>query len=842
MDSEDHDPVEMIVKLAGGMTPERRGRFIESACGGDAELRAAVEARLTAAAGSASTEQAATTTEPTVAETGDSTPELVESIALDAVSALPDSGEVEVEAAGGADLGEGSPIDAYCDQGRLDPRARLRLFQQVCRSVHAAHQRGMIHGGLGLHDIRVGADGTPRVIAGSREARGAEQRGGPDDMSPEQVLGEPVTTATDVYALGVVLYRLLTGRYPYHVSSSDPAEVARAVSEQAPERPSVAVFRPGPEGSNQTLLGTEPKTLERFLSGDLDLIVLKALQKDPERRYASVEQFVDDIDRFLEGRPVRAHRGGRLYRASKLVGRHPAAVVIGALTLAALSLGLIAARVSLARAARERDRAETEFRTALAAIDDLSSRVIDGHSFDTPGLEAARTPLLERALRYYGDFLERRGHEAALAEEAAEAQAKVARATRLIGLPEEAVVQYEQAVARREELVNRHPEAARQMDRLIGTLTELGELLASIQGREEEALRQFGRARELIERGDAARRASAARRRELARVLAGIAGIEQRRDRPDQAQASLRRAIELFGGLASESSATTDDQAALASAQVVLGNLLAAREGMFGQAVAAFTRGIDLRREITREHPERVDQVHRLAVDLAALASLRRAAGQLDLAIEEGGRALELLEQLDRRFPDHVPYQTGLYLACDMMSRLRNQQGEASAAQAQAERARAVLERLVAAHPKETGFQLDLARSHDFIGRLLRRQGKFAEAFRSFRRAVGVLEGVPGLDPAGSYQLAISLASCVALVGAGPDAAPPDDESQLTPADRRRRELYGKRAVEVLGRAIAGGFGNLPLYETDRDLDPLRGRADFQKLLKELAAKNKAKV
>jgi non-specific serine/threonine protein kinase/serine/threonine-protein kinase len=835
MDSEDHDPVEMMVKLAGGMTPDRRGRFLEAACGGDAGLRAEVEARLTAAREAQNAGQPATVIEGADAGAGQASPEAVESIALDALSAAPDPGECRGEDQ--ADLVESPPIDVYGDQERLGVLARLRLFQQACRSVHAAHQHAIIYGDLALRDIRVGPDGIPRVAAGGREQQAAGQDVDLDRTSPEQVLGEPVTTLTDVYALGVVLYRLLTGRSPYQVSGSDPAEIAQAISEQAPERPSAAAFRAGPDGLDRTLPGTMPKALERFLSGDLDLIVLKALQKEPERRYASAEEFADDIDRFLEGRPVRAHRGGRFYRAGKFVGRHPVAVAVAILSLTGLSLGLIATRVSLVRASRERDRAEAGFRTALTAINGLSSRVLEGHHFENPGLEPARRALLERFLGYYEDLLEKHGHDSALAEEAADAQTKVARAARLIGLPDKAAVQYERATARWEEIARRHPEEHRHADRLITTLIELGELLSTIEGRGEEALQHFERARELIERGDATRSKSATRRRELTRALAGIADIEQRRDRPDQAVTSLRRAIETLGGLVSEDVATTDDQAALASAHVALGHLLAARDGMFDQAVAALTKGIDRRRTITQEHPERVDQMHRLAADLAARASLRRAAGQLDLAVEDGGHALEILESLDRRFPDHVPYQRGLYLAYDMMSHLRNQQGESAAALAQAERARGVLERLAAAHPSETLFRIDLARGHDFIGRLLRIRGKFAEAFRSFQRAVDVLEGVRGLDPAGGYQLAISLASCASLVGAGPESAPPDDESRLTPADRRRRELYGKRAVEVLGRAMAGGFGNLPLYETDRDLDPLRNRADFQKLLKETSEK-----
>jgi hypothetical protein len=182
-----------------------------------------------------------------------------------------------------------------------------------------------------------------------------------------------------------------------------------------------------------------------------------------------------------------------------------------------------------------------------------------------------------------------------------------------------------------------------------------------------------------------------------------------------------------------------------------------------------------------------------------------------------------------------------LYLTYDMMSRLRNQQGESAAALELAEQARRVIERLVAQHPREPGFKLDLSRCHDFIGRLLRHQGKFDEAFRSFQRGVDVLESLPNLDPAGSYQLAISLASCVSLIGAGPDAGPPDDESKLSAADRLRRQLYGKRAVTALSRACSGGFANLQVCQTDSDLDPLRDRPDFQKLLKDLSVSDQAK-
>jgi hypothetical protein len=174
-----------------------------------------------------------------------------------------------------------------------------------------------------------------------------------------------------------------------------------------------------------------------------------------------------------------------------------------------------------------------------------------------------------------------------------------------------------------------------------------------------------------------------------------------------------------------------------------------------------------------------------------------------------------------------------------MASHLRNQQGDSTEALQLAELARAVLERLLAKHPAAPAYVTDLARCHDFIGRLLKHKGKYADALRSFQRAVDALEGLPKLDPAGYYQLAISLTSCISLFGSTSDLASSDDDSKLSQGDRLRRELHGKRAVAALTVAISGGFGNLQLYRQDGDLDPLRERTDFQKLLNELAVKDK---
>ena len=233
MDEVSHDPGAMIAELARAMMPERRGRFLDAACGGDAKLRAEVEARLAYTVGGNESEPAAESVAHEE-KIQDAVPGSLESIALDALNAAPDTTEVmESQAEAPSDL----PIDVYCDQDQLDPVARLRLVQQVCRVIDQDHHHGLIHGGLTPRHVRVSPDGSIHVIPREQGEGAVEDQAASLHASPEQVLGEPATTASDVYGLGVLLYELLTGRYPYRVSLGDPDEIGNAISEQAPSVP-----------------------------------------------------------------------------------------------------------------------------------------------------------------------------------------------------------------------------------------------------------------------------------------------------------------------------------------------------------------------------------------------------------------------------------------------------------------------------------------------------------------------------------------------------------------------------------------------------------------------------
>ena len=282
----------------------------------------------------------------------------------------------------------------YCDRDQLDPVARLRLFQQVCRLIDQDHHHGLIHGGLTPRHVRISPDGSIHVIPREQGIAAVEDQSVWLHASPEQVLGEPATTASDVYGLGLLLYELLTGRCPYRVSLGDPDEIRNAISEQAPERPSLVVVRPDPEARSPEAIAearrTSPARLSRLLTGDLELIVLHALHKEPERRYASAGQIADDIDRYIQGRPVMAHRDTWRYRMGKFIQRHPLASTAALLLAAALLAGLPVLSISLARARRDRDRASISYRSARSSIDSLFTQISERHEYDAPGLQSAR--------------------------------------------------------------------------------------------------------------------------------------------------------------------------------------------------------------------------------------------------------------------------------------------------------------------------------------------------------------------------------------------------------------------------------------------------------------------
>lgn len=261
---------------------------------------------------------------------------------------------------------DGVPITRYCDQASLDVRGRIALFADVGRAVRYAHGQLVIHRDLKPTNILVDGGGQVKLldfgIAKLLEPDAevtATRTGGrlltPAYAAPEQIRGESVTTATDVYQLGVLLYELLSGERPHQTADRTPFEIERSICEDEPPKPS----RQASDSAADTR-ATDRITLERTLSGDLDTITLKAMEKDPSRRYAGAGELVDDVQRHLAGLPVSARPATVRYRVAKFVARHRVGVAAGLLFVITLAGYAVTVTAQARQIAVERDRARIE--------------------------------------------------------------------------------------------------------------------------------------------------------------------------------------------------------------------------------------------------------------------------------------------------------------------------------------------------------------------------------------------------------------------------------------------------------------------------------------------------
>ena len=275
---------------------------------------------------------------------------------------------------------DGVPIDTYCDQNHLSVNDRVRLVQEVCDTVAFAHRNLIVHRDLKPGNILVTSDqkiklldfGIAKLLDPSTVPHTVEVTQTyslpmtPNYASPEQIRGESISTSSDVYSLGIVLYRVLTGTLPYRFKSIRLNDMVREFESKEPVRPSqVIVDEEGcPSGSSSRVRANEVGQLRRQLVGDLDNIVMMALRKDPERRYASVRELSIDLGRYLAGLTVRARQETAAYVMGKFVRRHKLAVCT-AVTFALLLAGsTILALGQAGRIARERDHSEVERKKA----------------------------------------------------------------------------------------------------------------------------------------------------------------------------------------------------------------------------------------------------------------------------------------------------------------------------------------------------------------------------------------------------------------------------------------------------------------------------------------------
>jgi serine/threonine protein kinase len=322
----------------------------------------------------------------------------------------------------------GEPIDRYCDSRNLSINERLQLFVKVCAAVQYAHQNLIVHRDLKPGNILVTADGTPKLLdfgiaklmdASAKTAaelaltRVNDRVLTPEYASPEQILGQNVTTTSDVYALGIVLYELLTGSRPYQVNAVSQLELERSICIMDPARPSVMIDKLGKQADAAPFdvkaiaasRGVSVKRLQHELIGDIDAIVMRALRKEPERRYSSVEQLVDDVKRQLDQQPVLARQGNWLYYTKRFVRRHALGVGMSSAALMALIAFSVVVSVQKRSIAEQRDLAKQESTRAESVSNFMLEVFTASDPFEAQGKQVTAKDLLDKAgQRISGDL------------------------------------------------------------------------------------------------------------------------------------------------------------------------------------------------------------------------------------------------------------------------------------------------------------------------------------------------------------------------------------------------------------------------------------------------------
>jgi len=595
---------------------------------------------------------------------------------------------------------EGEPLLRYCDARELSLRERLRLFQDVCAAVQYAHQNLVVHRDLKPGNILVTAAGEAKLldfgIAKLLDPGGSVRAGQdtatlyrmltPDYASPEQVRGKPVTTTSDVYALGVVLYELVAGRRPYHVENPEPAELLRLVCEEDPEKPS-------------TITGW------RELRGDLDAIVMKAMRKEPEKRYASAAALSEDIGRYLEALPVVARRGSTGYRAKKFIRRHRVGAAATALVLIALAGGL-AANMREARRAREAEaRAERRFKDVRTLANSFLFEFHDAIR-DLPGSTPARALIVQRALEYLDSLSEESGGDRALRREVAEAYRRVGD-------------------------VQGNPFAA-----------NLGDLRGAVSS--------YQKAIALLEPAVQAPGAMDDERATLATCYLVGGGLLLNEGKAAGALAWAKKGLALRQALAAEAPDDPVRKMELSQAwQFVAFDATAA--GKPDEAAAAREAQAVILQERLRAAPEDRAVRRSLGQNLFLSGDATTNSGDLAGALSKYREAERIQDALAAAEPESVSLQRDLAWSRMSIGVTELALGDAEGALADLRRAQAGFQAMSAADPKSTDAILGVAMTQHNAGEALERLGRRAEAVADYRAARPLYERVVAASPSGAW-------------------------------------------------------------------------------------------
>ena len=666
---------------------------------------------------------------------------------------------------------EGLPIDDYCERKGLKLADRLELFQTICSTVHFAHQHLVVHRDIKPGNILVTTEGIPKLLdfgiakildpildAGPSQATlTLVPAMTPDYASPEQLQGGVITTASDVYSLGVLLYELLAGSRPYRLTGTTLSETLRIVCEQDPEKPSVAANRPE-------------------LRGDLDAIVLKAMRKEAQQRYASAEEFSSDIGRYLSKWPVLARRGSVRYVVRKFVARHKFAVgasaAATALTLAGVAGVILESRVAKA----ERAKAERRFNDVRSLAGSVLFEMHDGIA-ELPGSTAVRKLIVTRALEYLDSLAKEARGDDSLQLELADAYVRVGDvqggpAVANLGDTKGAFTSYEKAHSILQAVLSRNQ-----------SLTQGCISLAKLNGKLSSAYLHV-------------------------------------RDLP-RAMDSAKEELSGWEAIARQSHQDKESSNGVAGAHFRIAQAFSAA-GKSDEALSEFQASMKIHEALLAASPQDLHDQRNLALDHKYLCSIFEK-GDLAKAAEHCQLAVDLDEKRVVANPADLEAKQDLGYSLSQSGTIYEKKGDLPAASRSFSRSLTIREAVVDADPQNVRAQTSLIYPHYALGGVFEEMGRVEESMSQYRTSVRLGEALIAKYPEDGvtrervakalYDMGDLEAKLASKMGA---SSPQRREHLLAACSdyRRAQEYYGENER----RGVASRNGRRDVQELARDM------------------------
>lgn len=627
---------------------------------------------------------------------------------------------------------EGETLIKHADSRNLSVADRLSLFLKICHSFAYAHSNLVVHRDVKPSNIIVTYDNEPKLLDfglakimdidrdGSRTATNFRALT-PAYASPEQIKGDVITTASDIYSLGVVLYELLTGSRPFNYDSVTFEQMVEIASGSEPEKPSSKVAKTS-DGEHQKASAK----LGQSLRGDIDNIVLMAMRPEPDRRYRSVEQFANDIELHLAGLPIVAADDTFLYRSSKFLRRHWIGVASAAAIGLILIAGIVATTWQALEARQQRARAERRFAEVRQLADSFMFEIHDSVE-KLPGSTPTRQLLVTRALEYLDSLANESSDDLSLQRELATAYEKVGDIqgnpyVGNLGDTDGALASYRKALAIRESLNIAAPDLETETEfgksyRALGDILELkGDIDGTIDAYQRSlaiferldkkspnnpfVLDELARAHEALADGLGRANDEAARLRSYRRTLEIRQGLlaqdpdnnKMQRSTaiaylkvgtaegplPAPGEENIRKAIGILEKLSAEDPSSARGRRDVGFAYYQLGNLLT-KAMDFNGALQARNKALEIRRGFAAEDPTNAQAKFDLAVGYADFAEALMNTGGLDSAEESARQALVMFESLTKDDASNAVYQRNLALCYEKLGDIERKRSTSSA-------------------------------------------------------------------------------------------------------------------------------------------------------------------